>query len=293
MEPHLTDMFRELHERLETLRGSAFVFVPNPGNAGDNIINCSACQLFDRMGLTYEFGNCGGTYAGRSVVFSGGGNLVEPYVAANEFMQHNAPVCERMILLPHTIRAYGDTISALDDRCEIFCRDKPTFEFVSRHARGAKVFLGHDLAFQLDVAAVREVAKRFPAPLLTDYSYYRLLYKRLVRAGRYRLRSRQVLDAFRTDREKTGIAIPARNIDVSEVFATRHQSKALCLESTCRMLRFVDGYETVNTNRLHVAILAGKLGKRVNFHDNSYGKNRAVFEHSMGGMENVVWCSNG
>ena len=57
------------------------------------------------------------------------------------------------------------------------------------------------------------------------------------------------------------------------------------------MMRFVDRFEQVNTNRLHIAILSALLGKSVNFYANSYGKNHAVYEHSMAQrFSNVKWC---
>jgi exopolysaccharide biosynthesis predicted pyruvyltransferase EpsI len=37
----------------------------------------------------------------------------------------------------------------------------------------------------------------------------------------------------------------------------------------------------VATDRLHVGIGAALLGKTCRLHDNSYGKNRAVYDHSI------------
>lgn len=93
------------------------------------------------------------------------------------------------------------------------------------------------------------------------------------------------------DAEKTEQAIPPDNTDVSRVYGTNSMSRKVSLDSTYRMMRFVDWFETVNTNRLHIGILGAILGKRVNVYDNSYGKNRAVFDHSIAGrFANVVWC---
>jgi len=43
----------------------------------------------------------------------------------------------------------------------------------------------------------------------------------------------------------------------------------------------LDLFDEVRTNRLHDAICAGLLGKRVKMYPNSYFKNRAVYEFSM------------
>lgn len=56
------------------------------------------------------------------------------------------------------------------------------------------------------------------------------------------------------------------------------------------MLPENDCYGEIRTNRLHVGIVGALLGKRVVLHDNSYGKNRAVWEHSLAGrFPDVEW----
>ena len=55
-------------------------------------------------------------------------------------------------------------------------------------------------------------------------------------------------------------------------------------------LAIADRYDEIRTNRLHVAIAGALLGKRVFMHDNSYGKNRAVWEHSLAGrFPDIAW----
>lgn len=46
----------------------------------------------------------------------------------------------------------------------------------------------------------------------------------------------------------------------------------LARNSTRCMINFLEEYKVVNTDRLHVAILASLLGKEVNFYPNSYYK---------------------
>jgi len=54
-----------------------------------------------------------------------------------------------------------------------------------------------------------------------------------------------------------------------------------CHTGALHVLRYLDLYDDVRTNRLLLAIGAGLLGKRVEFHPNSYFKNRAVYEFSL------------
>ena len=55
----------------------------------------------------------------------------------------------------------------------------------------------------------------------------------------------------------------------------------LARNSTRCMINFLEEYKVVNTDRLHVAILASLLGKEVNFYPNSYTKNEAVYNYSL------------
>ena len=82
--------------------------------------------------------------------------------------------------------------------------------------------------------------------------------------------------------EKTDLDIPTSNLDVSNVFWTDNDMSPFhSHEATYRLLRFIDSFKTVHTNRLHICIPSLLLRKNVHFYDNSYGKNAAVFEFSL------------
>jgi exopolysaccharide biosynthesis predicted pyruvyltransferase EpsI len=286
-------MFSELESFLETLRGVKFVYLPDPGNAGDSFIAHATYQLFDRIGLDYEIGSEFCKYPGRVVMWGGGGNLVPMYGNLKHFLLANWDVSERVIILPHTIQGNESTLSLLGVNCDIFCRDRMSYDFVRRHAPKTRVWLSHDLALSADLELTEKEASKLPIMLPRDVASARRIAKRAILPLRYKARAlgrSKVLNCFRGDREKTALEIPSPNIDVSAVYATGIMTKQDSLATTYRMMLFIDGFETVNTNRLHVAILSAMLGKQVNFHPNSYGKNRAVFENSMAGrFANVAW----
>lgn len=79
---------------------------------------------------------------------------------------------------------------------------------------------------------------------------------------------------FRTDEESAcNIELPKVNMDISRWG-----------NETTPIMPFVnkiDGYDVINTDRLHVAIVACILGKKVNFYKGNYFKNEAVFKSSM------------
>jgi exopolysaccharide biosynthesis predicted pyruvyltransferase EpsI len=288
-------MFSELEEYLvNTLNGKKFVYLPDPGNAGDSFIAHATFQLFDRLGLDYEIGDELATYPDRIAVWGGGGNLVPLYVNLNNFLLANARHCERLIILPHTIYGYETTLAQLGPNCDIFCRDQMSLAFVRQHAPRANIRLSHDIAFSVNFDQTTQEGRKLPIPFLSDKEFARRNVKRRLYCVRYDLQScftSKVLNCFRRDSEKTEVKIPSRNIDVSAVFATGNMTRRDSLETTYRMMRFVDGFERVNTNRLHIAILSALLGKSVNFYANSYGKNQAVYEHSMANwFPNVKWC---
>jgi exopolysaccharide biosynthesis predicted pyruvyltransferase EpsI len=101
---------------------------------------------------------------------------------------------------------------------------------------------------------------------------------------------KQVLQALRTDVEETAIDVPPLNIDLSHAFAADDMSPASSLYATYWMMRFIDRFKTVRTNRLHIAIMSAMLDKQVCLLDNSYGKVRDVFNHSLRDQfPNVQW----
>jgi len=57
-------------------------------------------------------------------------------------------------------------------------------------------------------------------------------------------------------------------------------------------IREVGRYESVSTDRTHVAIVAAMLGREVHFYPNRYHKNRAIFDASLWRF-NCSWHENG
>lgn len=288
-------MFDELERLLTSLRHEEFVYAPNPGNSGDSLIAYATYQLFERLSLHYEVGDFQGVYPGRIVIYGGGGNFVEPYQSANQFVLGNLPVCKLLVILPHTVRSYQDTLSQMGSNCIVFCRERPSFEFVKRHATKATCLLSHDVALSTNIERLRSEAAHTMHSFSSGFNTRLRELKRMLKTLIYGLknfRSPNTLNAFRTDDERTHVHISSANIDVSYVCArpdTRITVDA-SRQVAVRMMQFIDRFDTVRTNRLHVGILSAMLGKRVELYDNSYGKIRAVYEHSLRNrFDNVVW----
>ena len=87
--------------------------------------------------------------------------------------------------------------------------------------------------------------------------------------------------------------LPPDNVDVSRVFGFGTRNEQLARYSSRRMLRFLDLFEEINTNRLHVAIASGLLGKRVRLHPNAYFKCQAVYAWSLQRrFEKIEWVGS-
>lgn len=278
-----------LAELLKGFAGERAVFVANPGNAGDALINLGMYELFRTIGLDWEEGDFEGTYPGRVVIFSGGGALLDIYPGADRFFLRNHPVAKALVLLPHTVRGYPGLLGAMGPNCHLFAREAQTRDYLAAHATGgARLYYSHDLAFYLSDAKIAR--QRLDWPFLmhpTIRGPWARMAVKIVMTAQTR---GGVLHAIRSDAEATGVAVPPDNYDLSQLFSSahlmrtgQHMSPGVCA-STIRVLRMlVRRFDRVETNRLHMAVLSAILGKPVLMMDNSYGKNRGIYERSIEG----------
>ncbi len=271
----------DIYEYLEQYLDEEVIYIPNTGNAGDSLIAHAAYQIFDKVGLQYQQGDIHSVYPGKTVFYGGGGNLVAPYENALNFIENNYDKAKKLVVLPHTIQSYPEMIAKLGDNVDLICRELDSYKFVTQHVTKAHILLADDLALNIDVEkTLNEGDKLFS---FNDEFFSRNL-KRKIRMAAYTIKnilSSSILNSFRTDIEKTDIAIPFNNIDVSQAFATDNMTKRYSHEAAYRIFKFMKGFSTINTNRLHICIAGVLLNQKVNFHKNSYNKNYSIYEFSM------------
>ena len=289
-------MYDEL-EYLLRQRKEKIIYVPNDGNAGDSFIAHATYQFLDRLRVPYTIGNLHSSYPNQTIICGGGGNLVPYYHSMVDFIRRNQGAWRELIILPHTIRGHSEVLCNLQKNCYVFCREKPSYEFVQKCAPHANIFLSHDLAFSCDFEQTKKQMSLYYLHYMiyalrhfrSTWRHARSVQREVARAAKTR-KQPDVLNAFRTDLEMTAIDVPEDNIDVSHVFTTMKFLPIEALHTTFVMLRFIEQFQVVRTNRLHVAIMSAMLGLEVYFYDNSYGKNRDVYIHSMQGrFPNVHW----
>ena len=262
---------------LQTLRGEEILYYPTPGNGGDCVIQVGVYQALARAGVTFKPINLQADVTGRTVMLGGGANLTPLYRELREALETQfLDRCGRLIILPHTIRGNEDLLARMDSRATIFCRDPESYVHVQRHAATREVHLDHDMAVHIDVEQFyRDTARYTDAPGLFTSLVTRA-------GGEFDPDDRDtVRPFFRTDGEKAAhMTVPDGNLDISKIFELgtwpENSHKAVwCFFEAIRRSRHV------LTDRLHVGIAASLLEKPCTFYDNSYGKNRTVYLHSI------------
>jgi exopolysaccharide biosynthesis predicted pyruvyltransferase EpsI len=267
---NLPDFLNQFHGR------SAFYY-PNPGNAGDALINAAEEQLLNDAGISWTLKNCLNQAhqtvpkvttsplsesVKQLVFYGGGGNLISKYRACADFLSRNAFRSDlEIVVLPHTVEGNIPLLQKLGPNVTILCRDQTSFQHVRKHHGDQHTILTHDSALYLDF-------KRLGV-LRTDQVQAQ-------EGGGH-------LSALRSDGEsRRTLEIPADNVDVSARFKYgfgQHNQVAR------QFLQFYQRYSHVTTDRLHGAIACGLLGISCDFYPNSYYKNQAVYHNSFGAFD--------
>lgn len=234
---------------------ASFSYIANHGNAGDAVIGLAFEQLAERQDATLLSDATGAS----TYVIGGGGNLVPMYSHLAARIAR-LPLSARVLILPSSTYGRWDLLARFE-RIHLHCRERETFRQAELH--GIPVTLDHDLAFHLDYSSFKDAG---------DVS------------------TLETLHAFRGDSESARFQPqPPDNRDISLEWpqnvwdAGRSETIANAFIST------INRYKRVSTDRLHVGIVATMLGKDVEFHGNSYFKNRAVFQHSLSNFPNCRW----
>ena len=262
---------------LKQYRGKKVYYQPNMGNGGDALIAAGAFQLLQKAGVDYEIiEDVEKVNLEDQVVFyPGGGNLVDEYTNCADFLRRFHRVAREIVILPHTVKGNEELLKSLGGNVTIFCREHNSYEYLQSLGLHCHVWLDHDLAFSLDLARCNG---QTATPMI---AYLQVLAKKyLLGSGK-----RPVLHAFRTDVEKTGIDLPADNVDVSSRINHNYLMfpEPDVFKTVSDIFRFIGYFEEVHTNRLHIGIAGALAGKKVFLHPNSYWKNRAIYEYSLKG----------
>jgi exopolysaccharide biosynthesis predicted pyruvyltransferase EpsI len=265
---------------LEEFRGQEVLFHPNPGNAGDSLIAAATYQALRRAGIRYRCIDTAYDVTGRTVLLGGGGSLVPLYKEMRDAIEVFHGVASRLVILPHTIRGNEDLLRRLDSSTTIFCRDPDSYLHALNNT-GATVYIDHDMAFHLDIEEFynscrpyKEVPQVFENKMAVIPSFRDAGFDHA-----HFLRE----DGERRIDRNAGV----NDLDISKAFEFGVLPDNAEKSVWC-MFEAINRSRTVTTDRLHVGIACALLNRECTLLDNSYGKNRSVYLHSIRRFSDVV-----
>lgn len=263
-----------LDELLRPYRNKRVFYFPNPGNAGDSVIAAATMQAFRRNGITFEEMKGDSPVDGEVVFLGGGGNFIPLYTGMRWAMGHVHQRAKEVILLPHTVRGNEDILQKLGPNVTIICREIESYRHVVQNTARCNVALGHDMAFHLDPDEIAQSITNVKA--LEDTFEKRLLDYKVTRD---RITDPEVTVFARRDGESTG-QLQDGAIDISDAYAYGC-GPGNAERATWCFIHAINLAKAVRTDRLHIGIVAAILNKTCELMDNSYGKNTAIYEHSI------------
>ena len=239
-----------------------FVVGPN-GNAGDSLIVYGTLLLLDSLGIKANLHIPTDSFDKNDRIFyTGGGNFVPYYKNCREFFLNNQHV-RQIVLLPHTIDGQIDLLAKFGSNVVLFARERVSFRHLTKYMKYPEnAYIDHDLAFRVGPTSIQSLT-----------------------GGKVETKTGTgTLHAFRKDKETTNNhPIPSDNKDISllVINGDREITAQGFIRRSRAMLKAIEPFEEVETDRLHVAIASALLGKNITLHRNSYFKNQAVYDYSL------------
>lgn len=280
---------QELIDALHSIQ--PFAYRANGGNAGDIIIALAETQLFDDQKLDYTMVNASNKQQminqPFNLVYGGGGGWIDLY-SSNCAKQLNTYFknknLRKAIVLPSTFYKCDDIVKSFDERFTVFCRDIQSLNYCKSMNQKANFILHNDMAFSADFSCFQ-----FDNLDDVDVEDAQAIKQKM---HEYRMKNKSSTASFiRTDREKTVSTDICKidNFDLSLIKGVYGENLSLSKirQYSKLFLYMIDKYQTICTNRLHVAICSYKLNKHIVCYNNSYGKVFNVLKYSIPEYEKI------
>ena len=277
-----------------------FYYYPNKGNLGDLLIAEATRQFFRRNGKLFKEYDPDVPPVSDTeyTLILGGGGLSSLWGGGDTFAKHlTAPQVKQGIVLAHSFHNVDSFIQSMDERHTLICREKTSYAHcLSLHPK-ARILMGHDMALLWkpgETYPVTNTDEKTPNTIREEQEQYNMLQKgwehRVIKGVKNSVvtsNGEKIAFLLRTDKEKATSLSSPYSYDISVSYSSS------CRE-TKYTARFIDTFakalsypDTIVTDRLHVAIMAHILGKKVYLIDNDYGKLSGVYEYSLLEAENV------
>lgn len=310
----VSQLRKMIEETLDPLIDRDYVFLDLPyhPNVGDTLIAMAAQFYLSRFKFRCLYYSSEFTFDDRYIspdtliIFNGGGNfgdLWQNYTDFRNKLIRKYPQ-NHILILPQSVM-YKDenhlkTDVELYSSCKhitICARDKQSYDYLTIHFKDNNVLLVPDLAFYSDDKYLKHsygsnktlFLKRDDKEFVDNSSYsivpkdaeihdwptmerrpfpywlYSMFAKVNVRVGKYLCKK---------------LSWWAEDYYWQEVLHPYNVKSGI---------NFVNRYDTVYTTRLHVAIISVLLDKKAFFFDNSYHKNRALYETWLQDSDNITF----
>ncbi len=305
-EVNLPDFIQSLKTNAEPL-----VFRPNMGNPGDALIAVSIMDMLEKYEIPYQFLSPLTpqiNLKNKCLLINGGAILTDYYSYDYTRLKSITLNAKKVIILPQTISSYADLLNSIASKSTILTREKISYQFVHQTTPQAKLILSEDAVFFLNTTKTLHASKKFPWQALMTISIFHWPFEKIVKYMPWLLKSikqkirapkdetatlQHRLNFFRNDKEKTTVKIPPTNRAYSGVGPIAFAHPQLIRHLAGDYLRYLNAFSEIHTNRLHAAIPAALLGKKVYFYDNASHKCLNVYNHSMHGkFSNVTWMGD-
>lgn len=258
----------------ELLSIGSFSYMPNSGNMGDMLIAESTLRWFDKYDLRWS--RLQEDQWPEVFVYGGGGAWISNWVDGLHHVMNIMQKAKKIVILPSSFDDVPDFIKILDERFVVFCREKKSFDYLLSQNTKAKILLDHDMAFRL----LGNLQSNIKAPT-----------KKLKKLSKNLLKKVNHLSGdvclFRMDSESLGHY--GTDCDLSDALGwfSSYEAREVISFAVNFMFEVLDKFQTVKTDRLHIAIAAALLGKDVVMYDNSYGKISGVYSQTLSSLTNV------
>ena len=236
------------------------------------------------------------------IIMMGGGNWGDLYVQHNTFRKRILELYpnNRVVILPQTVYYEGARNARRDaasfrrhKHLTIFARDNYSYRFLKFFRFSSDVRMMPDMAFCLDI----EWLKSLSWPTSEKKLFFKRTDKELATTKCFN--EEEVLGKYDVgDWPLYGQTDPMLNhldalIESKQfVEANEYAVRSYLPERIRAGVEFIGQYSEVYSNRLHGAILALLLGKKVVIIDNSYGKNSQYYNTWLKDVDSVSLLSS-
>lgn len=279
---------------IEAVGGRSVIVVPNNGNAGDSLINHSVYSLLRELAIEFEYihpkdikkenidsDRCYLVMVNGALV--GNRNIMDDVVS---IINGNA----EMVLFSATISGRAELLRSLVPSTRVVCREPVSYKHVMDNSENIIVTLSEDCTMAIaDGNAL--------LPVKNGIAYYSYIFRVIIKSiyKKYPLRllfnvngcmredsaGAKYLSAYRVDGERSDVAIPFDNIDLSLMFSTRNVSPAGAEAAAYGLINVLRRSKYIKTNRLHVSIACCLAGVKCDVSANSYYKVKSIYDFSL------------